>query len=278
MSEAQADAPAALTVETRRRKPTEVANVAPQPVALQGDGPADALRMIAQAAMMPGMNVETMKALLDMRRELAAENAKKLFTEAMHAAQAEIPPVAKNGTIRLVKDGVDKGSIPFTTFEDVMAVLQPIMETHGFSVTWDTEPREGNGGGAQIIGTLTHKAGHSITSKMFLALDTGPGRGNLQAMGSTITYGRRYVLENLFNVVRKNLDRDGVVMPPEDSPDGLSQAQAMEIEAWLLKTKTDRKAIFDRFQIENLLQLSPAQHAQVLNGLQAKHRKMQETA
>lgn len=266
-TEAAADTGALETVEARA-----VAVREERQVAISGDGAASVLSMIAQLATNPAVNIETMRALMEMRREMAGEDARRLFTEAMHAAQAEIPPVARNGRIKLGK-GEDK-EIPFTTYEDVMAVLQPIMDRHGFSVTWDTAPRDG--GGAEVIGTLTHRAGHSVTSRMFLPLDSGPARNANQSMGSTITYGRRYVIENLFNVVRKGVDKDGNVPIAADDPPGITEAQAMEIEALLLKTKTPRDSIFERFpHVSNLLQLTPVEHGRIVNSLHAKAKKMQ---
>ena len=44
---------------------------------------------------------------------------------------------------------------------------------------------------------------------MPLPPDVGPGRNALQAMGSTLSYAKRYLAEMLFNIVRENEDDDG---------------------------------------------------------------------
>jgi hypothetical protein len=44
---------------------------------------------------------------------------------------------------------------------------------------------------------------------MVLQLDTGPGRNQNQAMGSTLSYGKRYTAEMLLNIVREGEDTDG---------------------------------------------------------------------
>jgi hypothetical protein len=169
--------------------------------------PPSLLNFVAQAVSDPAVDVAKLEALLRMQREIVADEAKITFNKALRSAQAEIPPIEKNGTIRLVRDGVDKGSIPFTTWEDMDKVMRPIMDRYGFTLTFDMSMKDG--GGAVITGTLLHVDGYSKSASIPLALDTGPGRNNLQAMGSTLSYGRRYTAEMLFNLVRKGVDDDG---------------------------------------------------------------------
>lgn len=173
-------------------------------VSVPGQAPGFSLvNFVAQAVSDPNIDVGKLETLLRMQREIVSDNAKVAFNHALRAAQAEIGPIEKNGTIRLG----DKGSIPFTTWEDMDKVLRPIMDRHGFMLTFDMAMKEG--GGSVITATLLHLDGHSKTSSIPLALDTGPGRNNLQAMGSTMAYGRRYTAEMLFNLVRKGVDDDG---------------------------------------------------------------------
>lgn len=189
-----------LTVQQERA-------VAPTASPAIADGPGALLSAIMQLAANPAVDVEKFERLLAMQERMEAKQAEREFNTALHLAQQEMPRVQKNGTIRLVKDGVDKGSIPFAKWEDVDAALRPIMTKHGFSLSFDTTQREG--GGAVITGMLRHVAGHQKASSIGLALDTGAGRNNNQAMGSTISYGKRYIAEMLFNIVREGTDDDG---------------------------------------------------------------------
>lgn len=170
--------------------------------------PTSLLNFVAQAVSDPNVDVAKLEALLRMQREIVADEAKTEFNIALHAAQAEMPRVKKNGTIKLItKEGLNRGSIPFATYEDVDTALRPIMEKYGFTINFNVDARDGGGG--IITGTLEHTNKHFKTASMPLALDTGPGRNNLQAMGSTLSYGKRYVLEMLFNIVREGVDDDG---------------------------------------------------------------------
>ena len=185
----------------------EVAVQSDNPPAVIQEGPANLLSAIVTLAKDPGVDVAKLQALLSMQERMEARDAEAAFNVALHAAQAEMPRVKKNGTINLKKDGKDLGSIPFARFEDMDTLLRPIMDRHGFSISFDMQHREGGGG--IITGTLLHERGHSQKASMPLALDTGPGRNNLQAMGSTLSYGKRYILEMLFHIVREGADDDG---------------------------------------------------------------------
>lgn len=202
--------------------------------------PTSLLNFVAQAVSDPNIDVAKLEALLRMQREIVADEAKTEFNVALHAAQAEMPRVKKNGTIKLVKDGVSRGSIPFATYEDVDTALRPIMEKYGFTINFNVDARDGGGG--IITGTLEHTNKHFKTASMPLALDTGPGRNNLQAMGSTLSYGKRYVLEMLFNIVREGVDDDGKL----GGTKFITDEQAAELRALAKEAGRPEGALLDR--------------------------------
>jgi len=168
------------------------------------------LNFVAEALHNKDIDHNKLDALLRMQREIVADDARGQFNRALHAAQSEMPRVKKNGTIDLTrKDGTTGGSIPFAKWEDVDAIVRPIAQRYGFSYTFSSEERTRDGGGVNMHGTFRHIAGHSETISMVLPLDTGAGRNNIQAAGSTNSYGRRYLTENFFNIVREGADDDG---------------------------------------------------------------------
>ena len=60
-----------------------------------------------------------------------------------------------------------------------------------------------------IVCTVLHKAGHSVTEELPGKVDAGPARSAIQAVGSSISYLRRYLTCMIFNVVVRNEDKDG---------------------------------------------------------------------
>lgn len=168
----------------------------------------EVMGFIANAVSDPATDVTKLRALLDMGREVRAENAQALFAEAMFRVQSQLRPMVRSRTVKLTKDGRDLGSYDFLPAEDIDEVLRPLLEANGLWEVFTTEPRSD---GAGLVGTLEvgHVAGHFRKVTMPLPLDTGAGRNNLQAYGSTVSYLRRYLREMMFSIVRRGADDDG---------------------------------------------------------------------
>jgi len=235
------------------------------------EGPGALLTAIMQMARDPAVDVVKLQAVLAMQERLEDRQAERMFNEALHAAQSEVPAVAKNGTVAL---GQGKGSYKFATLFDLDAALRPIMEKHGFSVSVDFSERAG--GGAIATGTLRHVAGHSKSISIPLPLDAGPGRNNLQAMGSTASYARRYLLEMHFNVVRRDLsDDDGVW----GGTAFISKDQVEELIALMKETKTQEGRFLDVMvsDARNIEEVREKDFPRLLNALRQKQHA-QKTA
>jgi hypothetical protein len=75
-------------------------------------------------------------------------------------------------------------------------------------LSYSDEPRDG--GGILIRGRLKHlPGGHYEDSFMPAPLDTTGGKSDVQAVGSTNSFLRRYVACNIFNIVVVGDDDDG---------------------------------------------------------------------
>lgn len=163
------------------------------------------LTIIANAAADPSVDVAKMTALLELHERLLARDAKAEFNQALAKMNsgAEMR-VNKEGEVRLSAGG--KVSYKFAKWEDMDAVIRPLLQGHGFTLSFDTEIRAN---GIIVKGELLHEGGHSRTASIPLVIDSGPGRNANQAMGSTVSYGKRYTTEMLLNIVRVDEDDDG---------------------------------------------------------------------
>lgn len=100
-------------------------------------------------------NVGAVRELVQMQRELRAEEAKREFAAALAELQAE------TGTIQAMTSVTNKhGALlyRYAKFEHLMAKIQPLLAKHGFSHSFDTIAGEGT---ITAIFELTHKGGHS---------------------------------------------------------------------------------------------------------------------
>lgn len=192
-------------------------------VAVISEGPTNMLQGIMALARDPAVRVDVIHQLVAMQERMEDRQAKREFNTALHAAQAEVPRVKKGGTVSL---GAGKGGYAFARREDIDDVLREVMVRHGFSITFSRVTR-GEGGGLIVYGTLKHIGGHEETDEFPLPIDSGPGRNNLQALGSTDKYAQRYILEGFFNLVREGADNDGA----DHGKKFITEAQADELRS-----------------------------------------------
>lgn len=195
---------------------------------------------ILELAKDPSFDVEKLRALKDMQNEMEDRDAVRSFRRDMALAQAECQAVVRRNEAKMItKDGENKGSWTFADLNDIDIMLRPIRTKYGFSITHDRKRTEG---GLECISTLHHRDGHSITASFPLALDAGAGKNNLQAAGSTDSYGRKYNTLGFFDVVRKGQDNDGAAMSGGETLRGLPGDEGMK-KAARLKELADESGI-----------------------------------
>jgi hypothetical protein len=170
--------------------------------------PKSVLAIIAEAASNPAVNPENMRALLDMQKEIVAEERKQAFDAAFIALQAELPVINKDGKIEIRKDGKLLQSTPYATFETIMDVVQPLLTKHGFGLSFETKAA---GEKLLVIGHLIGH-GHERHTEFPLPAEASGSKNNVQGWGSTEKYGMRYATIALLNIRSRALqdaDTDG---------------------------------------------------------------------
>lgn len=236
-----------------------------------GEGPGAVLTAVVQLARDPSVDAAKVEAFLRMQERMEDREAERLFNQAFVRLSSRMPQVEKLGTVQLKrKDGTDGGSYKFAKWEDMDRILRPLLIEFGFALTFDSEPRPNEGGGLIVTGHLIHEAGHSRSATISLALDTGAGRNNLQAGGSTLSYGKRYVAEMLLNIVRKGDDDDGKL----GGTRFISGEQCRQIEDLIELTKSDRVSFLRHFAVEDVTELEEAAFVPAMSMLNTKKARM----
>jgi hypothetical protein len=182
----------------------------------------------------PDIPADKMEVVMKMRREVLGDQAREAFMEHFAALSAELPQVERDGTVELVKDGRSMGKYAFTTIENMDTILRPLLAKHGFAISFaSTDNKES----VTITGTLSGW-GWERTSTYTLPPDAGPGRNALQARGSSRRYAKRYIVDDLVNVVRKGKDDDA-----RGAMEALIDAtQVKELVTLIKATATDEAA------------------------------------
>ena len=231
-----------------------------------GSGAAGAmLNFIAQRAGVAGLPAEELRILLDMQRLVIADDAREQFNSDLLRVQAEVPRVTKRGVIEMGS----KGSMPFATWEDVDAATRPIRHRYGFSVRFSADAVEG--GRTRYKAIFSHRAGHSEEIGMVLPADAGPGRNALQAVGSTLSYAKRYLVEAFCNIIRQGVDDDGKV----GGTRYLSDEQVTQINDMLRAAGANLNAFLQHFGADSVESSEEKHFTTAMNSL-AKKKQQRE--
>lgn len=153
---------------------------------------------IERAARDPDFDIQKFGELLRMQRDVTHEQARQAFNRAMAKAQAEMEPVLRSAVNAHTKS-------KYAKLETIDAAMRPIYTSHGFSVRFGSapSPREE---WMRIVCTVAHDGGYSEQNHLDAPLDVGGAQGrsnktSVQAVGSSVTYLRRYLLTMVFNIV-----------------------------------------------------------------------------
>lgn len=204
--------------------------------------------LIGTLAANPQADVSKFNALLDLKERLESKNAEKQFNQDYLKMTRELPRIKKDGTVEYNnKQGIKEKAFSFATWENMDKAIRPILERNGFALTFDTQPRA-DGGGAVIKGILLHTSGHKREASITLALDNSGGKNNIQGMGSTFSYGKRYTATMLLNLVCEGEDDDGVKAGIEY----LSLDKQRKVNSLLNETGADVTAFLKYFKISEV--------------------------
>ena len=188
------------------------------------------MQVIQRAAADPQCDIEKMERLMAMHERMQAVNAQASFNAAMAEMQCELPSIAERGK--------GHGTVRYATLEDINDVIKPIMQKHGFAVSFKVEHAQA---GISVTGILMHRQGHREQTTMLLPTDTSGSKNAVQAVGSSTSYGKRYVLCALLNISTRGEDDDGYAATPVAS---ITDQQAKSIRAMMEKCKPETQAGF----------------------------------
>lgn len=201
------------------------------------------VNMIERVAMNPDLPIERLERMMDLKdrhdqniRRDREEEAQRAYNAAMSQAQAKMPTVRKSKRN-------DHTRSTYADLSDIEEQAMPIAYAHGFSVSF-TPAGADDKGNLLVDWTLMHEDGHTRTGQAGFPLDAAGSQGKanktgIQAMGSTMTYARRYLLCNLFNIATDD-DTDGNGQGNPNAPTVRSGGWAETVIADLPENATPR--------------------------------------
>lgn len=181
-----------------------VATVVEQPpVVAEG---ATLLAVIARAAADPNVDVDKMKSLLAMHRDMQRQQAEAEFNQALARVQSNM------GRIGTDKRNSQTNS-DYATYAKLDRKLRPLYSAEGFALSFGTDPTEKENT-VRMTCDVSHRGGHTRRYMIDMPADGKGPKGNdvmtrTHATGSATQYGMRYLLKMIFNVAIASEDDDG---------------------------------------------------------------------
>lgn len=219
-------APAPAPKAKKADKPgTAVAKHSPASAPAVPESPAaQTLSLIGKLASDPAVDADKFERLLAAQERMLDREAKLQFSMAMVAMQPRLPTIDRKGAI-IVRAKDSKGerngkvtqSTPYAKWEDINETITPILAEHGFAISF--RPGSDADGRVTVTGVLRHAGGHQEEATMALMLDTTGSKNNVQAAGSSVSYGKRMIAVALLNLTTRD-------MHPETADDDGASAGA----------------------------------------------------
>jgi hypothetical protein len=179
---------------------------------------------LLQMAIEKDLDVDKLKALMDLRDREDRRKAEREFEDCFTAMQQNYIPAYKS---KDVSTGTGKIAYSYCPLPKILSVYAPILAKHGFSYRWEE---------SEIDGKLEKKttcflSGHGFTRQASISLPYGTTNNlinPIQARGATSEYGRRYTFMNVTGcIVADDTDTDGIIEPAP----GATAAEAPTTEA-----------------------------------------------
>lgn len=161
---------------------------------------------LMQQAVGNGASVEALAKLMDLQLRWEQNEARKAFEEAFAKFKAEAPKLEKT---KEVSFGANKTAYKYTPLDHIANTLGPILAKHDLSYNWTQESGEGV---ITVTCILRHVAGHSIGNTLSATADPSGSKNAIQAIGSAVSYLRRYTLLGVLGMATSDEDTDGVLM------------------------------------------------------------------
>jgi len=224
----------------------------------------DTNQLIAKA--MESGDIGVLERMLTMQTQIADRNAKADFIGAMARFQNNCPAIVS------LKQG---HNYKYAPLEDIIAQVKGTMTDCGLSYRFEQNQDEKN---ITVTCVITHLSGHSERTTVTATADTSGSKNSVQAIGSTITYLRRYSFTGAMGIVTADQDSDAR-LAGQAMQEWATVDQVLQIENLIQETSSDREKVMAwicgaaNCQIEAFNQLLKKDAQSVISMLKKKAAK-----
>jgi hypothetical protein len=248
--------------------PEKTEEVAREVMVVPAPQPVSFMEMIAQNVGNPEFDAAKLHSLIDANERIINRQSSMDYDAAMIRLQEKLANVKIIKDSKIVFSGVDKKGnaytqeTPYAKLEGIDTIIRPLMREEGFVVTYLTEGTDR----VVVKCKITHIGGHSEISSMTLPLDTSGSKNNLQGAGSSISYGRRYTLCAMLNLITVGEDDDG-------NGGAIDDAQAARIKELIKASGADTVAFLKYMKAPNVEEILFKDYRKATSALEEKIKK-----
>jgi hypothetical protein len=226
--------------------------------------------MLERVLARPDLDVGKLHELLSLQERVEAERARKEFMIAFNEAQKAMEPIARNADNKQTRS-------KYATHAALDRELRPVYTQHGFSVSFNTadSPLEEH---VRVVCHLAHAGGHERVYQADIPCDGKGAKGNdvmtkTHAVGSAMTYGKRYLLALAFNIALADKDDDGNgASGRHDGNDLITQAQVDELVALADDVGADKARFCKFYGIASFAEITKKDFDKAKRALEAKRK------
>jgi len=200
--------------------------------------------LIERLALSPDVDVAKLDRLLAHQDQVYRDKARAAFDVAFANLQLALPIIAENGQIHDRKGEVQR---TYALWEDINEEIKPILSEHGFSLWFRVENDQQR---VAVTGVLSHLGGHHVETTLSLPVDFTVSKNPVQAIGSSTSYGMRYVAAALLNLTSRGDDDDATGLNPK--PERISADQVMELRRLLEETGNSEVTLLPYLDLPSL--------------------------
>lgn len=197
------------------------------------------LDIIEKALFNPNLDFEKLNRLLDIQERIITKQSESEFNVALAEMQPNLPVIEKTAKAH--------GNIKYAPYDEIMREISPVLGQYGFAISFEVESTPSI---ITVIGTLAHRGGHSKKVSLPLSLDKSGNKQDIHAIGSTLSYGKRYVVGLLINLAFGDEDDDA--SKAQQTFKRITDDQIQTIEDWIESTKTDKAKFLLAYKINSV--------------------------
>lgn len=201
-------------------------------VAERNSGAIVGLSPLVQAAMSGQLDTQKLSELLAIQKEYEANEARKAYYYALSEFKRHPLTIYKNKQVKFTST---KGTTEYkhATLGAALEEINPLLGKCELSLTWDVcQPDNGT---VKVTAILSHSMGHREMTSLSASPDNSGNKNNIQMVGSTIEYLKRYTAFPLLGISSKDMDDDGTKVEVQY----ISEEQQNELHSMITDNMAD---------------------------------------